>query len=71
MFHSCVVPLTLESNVKALHEFLFENEKYEASETVKSISETIIRLTGMDENTKTDYDVSDYNDTVGKDNAFD
>ena len=71
MFHSCVVPLTLESNVKELHEFLFENEKYEASETVKSISETIIRLTGMDENTKTDYDVSDYNDTVGKDNAFD
>ena len=71
MFHSCVVPLTLESNVKSLHEFLFENEKYEASETVKSISETIIRLTGMDENTKTDYDVSDYNDTVGKDNAFD
>lgn len=70
-FYSCVIPLTLESNVKSLHEFLFDNTDYVASDTVKSISETIKEVTGTDENTKTDYDVSGFNDTVNKEGAFD
>ena len=40
------VPVTLESNVKKLHEELFTDEEYEVSETVKEISETIINKTG-------------------------
>ena len=39
------VPVTLESNVKKLHEDLFA-EEYEVSETVKEISENIINRTG-------------------------
>lgn len=39
-------PVTLESNVKQLHEDLFENEEYEVSETVKQISQSIISRTG-------------------------
>lgn len=39
-------PVTLELNVKQLHEELFENEEYEVSETVKTISQSIINRTG-------------------------
>lgn len=39
-------PVTLEENVKKLHEQLFENEEYEVSETVKGISQKIINKTG-------------------------
>ena len=39
-------PVTLESNVKQLHESLFANEEYEVSETVKQISNQIINRTG-------------------------
>ncbi len=39
-------PVTLEQNVKQLHEQLFTNEVYEVSETVKSISQRIIDRTG-------------------------
>lgn len=39
-------PVTLELNVKQLHEELFENEEYEVSETVKKISQSIINKTG-------------------------
>lgn len=38
-------PVTLETNVKQLHESLFENEEYEVSETVKGISTKIINKT--------------------------
>ena len=40
------VPVTLEENVKKLHEELFENKEYEVSETVKQISKDIINKTG-------------------------
>lgn len=40
------VPVTLESNVRKLHEDLFTNEEYEVSETVKNISQQIINKTG-------------------------
>lgn len=39
-------PVTLEANVKQLHEQLFENEEYEVSETVREISQNIINKTG-------------------------
>lgn len=45
-----VVPITLESNVIELHKYLFgEEEKYEPTTTVKSISEMIETATGLGE----------------------
>ncbi len=37
----CVIPVTLEENVKRLHKFLFDEENYEPSEPVKEISRQI------------------------------
>jgi len=41
------VPKTLETSVKKLHQELFEDENYEVTETVKNISDTIIKKTGV------------------------
>ncbi|MCR5279656.1 MAG: LCP family protein [Lachnospiraceae bacterium] len=38
----CIIPETLESNVQWLHSFLFEEENYEVSSTVKDYSDRII-----------------------------
>ena len=38
---SCVVPTSLEENVKWLHQFLFDDVNYEPSETVKECSDEI------------------------------
>jgi hypothetical protein len=38
---SCVIPTSLEENVKWLHEFLFDADDYEPSDTVKTCSEKI------------------------------
>lgn len=38
---SCIIPMDLEENVVWLHEFLFEEEDYQVSETVKECSEKI------------------------------
>ncbi|MCR5596235.1 MAG: LCP family protein [Lachnospiraceae bacterium] len=38
---SCVIPVTLENNVKWLHWFLFGDESYQPSETVKQCSEKV------------------------------
>jgi LCP family protein required for cell wall assembly len=38
---SCVIPLSLEDNVKWLHQFLFNATDYEPSETVKKCSQKI------------------------------
>lgn len=40
------VPVTLESNVKQLHKELFAEDDYEPTQTVKSISNSIINKTG-------------------------
>lgn len=37
----CVIPVNLEENVKELHQFLFDEEDYEPSESVKEISRQI------------------------------
>ena len=40
------VPTTLESNVKQLHQEIFEDTNYEPSDRVKEISNSIIEKTG-------------------------
>lgn len=42
---SCVIPLSLEDNVKWLHQFLFDDSNYEPSSTVKECSEKIYEET--------------------------
>lgn len=42
---SCVIPTSLEDNVKWLHKFLFDMENYEPSETVKQCSDKIYEET--------------------------
>ncbi len=42
----CVVPVSLEDNVRQLHEYLFENYSYTASSEVKEIAEQITADTG-------------------------
>ncbi len=44
---SCVIPQTLESNVISLHSFLFGEENYEPSATVKEISAKIAEISGL------------------------
>lgn len=45
----CVVPVTLETNVRQLHQFLFEDKDYTPSETVLERSQYIIDKSGLDE----------------------
>ena len=40
------VPVTLEENVRKLHEDMFDQDSYEPSDTVKEISDSIIEKTG-------------------------
>lgn len=44
---SCVIPVSLLTNVQKLHAFLFENESYTPSVTVQQISNNIVYETGM------------------------
>lgn len=50
---SCEVPENLVSSVAWLHEFLFDDEQYEVSDTVKEISNKILK------------DAREYNSTIG------
>ena len=43
---ACIIPLTLESNVRDLHQMLFAQEGYDPSEQVKQISAYISAKTG-------------------------
>ena len=65
-----VIPLGLEENVTELHKFMFANESYSPSSVVHEISEKIILDSGLNKDSPTDYDMSKFNDTVGKDGAF-
>ena len=42
----CVVPITLESNVRQLHEFLFDDKDYKPSDSVLEVSSYIKKHTG-------------------------
>lgn len=44
---SCVIPVSMLTNVQQLHEFLFMNESYAPSVTVQQISNNIIYETGL------------------------
>ena len=44
---ACVIPQTLESNVIELHHFLFVDEEYTPTETVRTISQKIVSDTGV------------------------
>lgn len=48
----CVVPQTLESNVKLLHSFLFDEDDYQLPSNVKSYSNHIIEVTGLSKEAK-------------------
>ena len=65
---STVVPISLENNVLELHQFLFQGENYEVSDTVKNISNDIIYSTGVTAD-KESIDTSSYNNTAGKTGA--
>lgn len=43
-----VVPVNLAANVSELHKFLFDLQDYDPTKTVKTISETITSLTGVE-----------------------
>lgn len=43
----CEIPNDLAKNVKLLHEFLYESEAYEVTESVKNISNEIANKTGL------------------------
>lgn len=45
----CVIPTTLETNVKYLHEFLFSDADYQTSDIVKIRSDFIVQNTGFGE----------------------
>ena len=49
---ACVIPQTLVSNVTELHRFLFGDEAYEPTDTVKAISQKIISDTGKAQEAK-------------------
>lgn len=58
-----VIPQTLESNVKELHTFLFGDEDYQVSKTVKDISARIASDSGM-------YKEGNYIKNVGTDGNY-
>lgn len=43
----CVVPITLESNVISLHQFLFQEENYQPSASVREVSDYIVKKSGL------------------------
>ena len=58
-----VVPVTLEDNVRELHAFLFDDEDYECSPTVKAYSSDISFLTGL---TAANRDTAKQNSVIGE-----
>ena len=56
-----VIPADLESNVKRMHKYLFDNDSYKPSKKVKSISDEIIYMTGVTEEDGFDRDKSSEN----------
>lgn len=48
----CVIPQTLEYNVKELHKFLFDEEDYQVPSNVREYSNHIAQVTGLTKNAK-------------------
>ena len=53
--YDCVLPITLESNVVKLHQFLYGIDDYEPSEAVKRYSEHIVEETGYGEESRLEH----------------
>jgi hypothetical protein len=54
-YGSVVIPCSLESNVRKLHEKMFDEKNYSPSNTVSALSQQIISITGKDESSAIDY----------------
>lgn len=67
----CVIPQTLEKNVIELHKFLFGDENYVPTDTVKSISRKIISDTGLAKEAKPAGDMGTGGGQVPKTTAAD
>jgi hypothetical protein len=63
---STVVPINLKKNVADLHNYLYNVEDYEPSETVKEISERIMYSTEVYDS-ELSYNMDNYNNIVGAD----
>ena len=59
-----VIPADLMTNVKKLHEYMFDDTTYVPSQTVQTISSAIVNATGITTNSAL-INTSDYNETVG------
>ena len=59
-----VIPADLVTNVKKLHEYMFDDAAYTPSQTVQAISDTIVNTTGITADSAK-INTSDYNETVG------
>lgn len=62
---STVVPVELDNNVSELHAYLFGATDYVPTNTVQTISENILKRTGVSSNT-TLIDTDKYNETAGQ-----
>jgi LCP family protein required for cell wall assembly len=60
----CVIPVDLAANVAQLHGYMFEENNFVASQTVQTISDTIMANTGVTSSTAT-INTDDYNETAG------
>ena len=50
-----VVPCTMESNIKQLHQYLFGEEDYQPTSTVQEISDAIYDRSGLGEEDALNY----------------
>ena len=53
--NDCVLPITLESNVVKLHEFLYPEDAYVPSEEVKAYSQRIVDKSGFGEESRLEH----------------
>jgi anionic cell wall polymer biosynthesis LytR-Cps2A-Psr (LCP) family protein len=60
----CVIPADLSANVKQLHEYMFGDLSYVPSQTVQTISDTIMNNTGITADSPL-VNTDDYNETAG------
>jgi LCP family protein required for cell wall assembly len=60
----CVIPVDLSANVAQLHNYMFDESNFVASQTVQTISDTIMASTGVTAGSAT-INTDDYNETAG------
>lgn len=53
--YDCVIPVTLESNVVKLHEFLYPEDSYVPSEEVKAYSQHIVEKSGFGDESRLEH----------------